>query len=76
MIALGAFTVADHRLHEGLRRSKELDELLQPRVYFVEYPRNIFGKFRPIVTQINELRTNYATLLSSHLEILEPCWII
>lgn len=72
IIIIGAFTVADCRELRTTVGQARLDELLSPRIYFVEWQRGIKRDLTPILTSISAQEAKY---YSDNLHVLEPCWL-
>ena len=76
IICVGAFTLPDARLHKPLQRTNKMCKFLVPRIFYVEYPRNILGKMSANVTLLEEGTLTVTKSLTNYTEIFEPCWVI
>ena len=72
IIAIGAFTVADASNPRAMGRDYELDTLIKPRIYLVEWHRGIHGQLNPILAPLTLQNIH---LYSGDLRIFEPRWL-
>ncbi|KAL9117445.1 MAG: hypothetical protein Q9187_006019 [Circinaria calcarea] len=72
IIIIGAFTVAESREPRVTGGNRRLDDLLRPRIYFVEWHSGIKGDLTPTLTEISAQEAKY---YSDNLHVLEPRWL-
>ncbi|MCJ1476134.1 hypothetical protein MMC13_004799 [Lambiella insularis] len=76
LIAIGSSTISDRMIDKGLDRSKELDDFLKPRVYYIKHFFSIDGEstFRLKLVGEGITALTGAQRYSSFTKVLEPCW--
>ena len=76
VIAIGAPTIADRRIGQGLNRTEELDDFVKPRVFHVKRFYSMDGDQTVQLKLIGEGMTALrdARYHSNYTRVLEPCW--